>query len=211
MDINILRAMVKRLSPVQSVTVKFNDGMAGIRLLSIMNAYNVMDMPIMASEIYVNQDWAQTGREMGARLSRQLLDMPDFASFAERGIESVTVASESPLHALQSKREKLRNEAYLKIFNEVYTKSFGVEARDFGLFVQADLVVGGDFFHTIEFTVFNPTGKFEVLSLLTLDGWSGNILDADGKVVCFCPNLDTARVQLKIAFELYLESATSTA
>lgn len=208
MDPMIFVRIAQALNPLQSVRVQFAQGLDGIRMLSVLNGLGVVDEKVLAMAIITSQDWAHTGRVMNVRISKLLADTQGIPRLAERGIESINSGRESPLSALQTRREKKRQEVYLEIVNAVATNELRDEIEGYGLALQVEGVKDLDFFNFIKFSIKNGN---EIEEILSLDGWSGNIRNGQRRAIFFCADLKTARVQLKHEFNLYLERATATA
>ncbi len=171
-----------------------------------MNSLGVVDEKLLAMAIIASQDWAHTGRVMNVRLSKALTDVQGLPALAERGIESIRSASESPLNALQTGREKKRQEAFESIRDAVATPCVHADVEEWKMSLVVRLVKEMNFFNSIKFSI-NHCG--ELTDILVLDGWSGNILNGYGEAQCFCMQLDTARIELGKAFMYYLENETA--
>lgn len=208
MDSMIFVRIAQALNPLQSVCVEFSKGIDGVRMLSVLNSLGVVEEKWLADAVIVSQDWGRTSRIMKVRLSSELANIHGLPRLAERGIESIHSSRESPLNALQTRREKKREEAYLEIVNAVATKELLAEIRGYGLDLQVEGLKDLNFFNFIKFSIKNEN---EIEEILSLDGWSGNIRNGHGRSIFFCADLKVARLQLKHEFNLYIDRVTAAA
>ena len=211
MKLETLKAMSDLHRPIQSLSVTFADGIDGIRMLSVLNAYSEkgyveFESKVLVLAILATQDWDRTGRKLVMYFTHGLLwDEDGFLSLAERGIESIRVASDSPLNALQSGREKKREEAYATIAGAVLTPVIRSEIAEWGLTVEHALSRVNDL-STICISVKNGD---RIVFRILLDGWSGSIFTGNLVTICFCSTLETAQREVRNALVKYLEDATA--
>ncbi len=203
--------MGKNCSPLQALALTFAEGLDGIRMLSVLNGYAEKGWVRFESKILVlailgSQDWGRTGRKLTMWFVQGLLwDEDDFLSLAERGIDAIRIASDSPLNAMQSGKQKKREEALANITEGVLTNEFRREFSEWGLtFKHYALELHG--LHSVGILVKNGE---ETAFSVHLDGWSGNIISDTGAIITFCASYETAQAELRKKLYVYLEAAAA--
>ena len=206
-----LKAMAYRHHPLQALLVTFAPEIDGIRMLSVMKSYADKGYVRFESEILVlailgTRDWNRTGRKLTMHfVGGQLWNEDAFLQLAENGIERIEVASDSPLNALQSGRQKKREEALTQITKAILTPEVRNEISEWGLKVRFHpLEVHG--LHSMCIAV--DGDKSTVFSFF-LEGWSGNLLTPRGEILCNCSSYETAQKELRKMLAKYLEEATA--
>ena len=205
--------MAVRHQPLQPLEVTFTAGLDGFRMLSAMQAnkekgYVEFKDDLLALAVLSHQSWFNATRKLTMYFKGGLIwNEADFLKLASNGIESIRVASDSPLNALQSGRSKKREEACTSIASAVLTPEFVDELTAWGLTVHCSVIGAEDGLYMMSFDVRN--GNADAYSFL-LDGWSGNILTPNMNVISFCPSLATVRGYFKRTLTEYLEAATTT-
>lgn len=214
MNTDTLRTMGGHYHPLQSLEITFAPGIDGMRILSVLYNYYRgagmvrFDNIALACAVLESQNWDRTGRKLLMSFHPSLWtdrSFPALAVLAERGIEQIRVAADSPLNALQSGREKKRTEAFGTIAAGVLPVELRDEIEGFGLTVE-HYPLEFDGLHMMAIAVKN---RLETVFSIFLDGWSGNILSPDLKVLSFCTSFGTAQEVLKKSLYEYLETSTA--
>ena len=211
MKIETLKAMATRHHPLQALLVTFAPEIDGIRMLSVLKSYADKGYIRFESELLIlailaSRDWGRTGRKLTVYfVAGQLWDEDGFLQLAERGIENIDVASDSPLNVLQSSRQKKREDAMAQIAAAVLTPEVRNEISEWGLKVR---------FHALEYHGLhsmciavddNHTTVFSIF----LDGWSGNLLTPSNTIICNCSSYMTIQQELRKMLAKYLEKVTA--
>lgn len=210
----ILQAISSRLRTIQSVQITFSRTIDGIRLLSSLFdmisdvRFNDEDLTLIRA-IDETKDWGGTSNnKFCVYIRKSVWHRREFAELAVKGIEEIRPASESPLNALQSGRQKRRTEAFTAIEEAILTPTLRDEIKDYGLSLGY-VEVEKDGFHSFRIAIYKDDNLEDGLRIV-LDGWSGNII-IDNKVVRFCSAYDIARKEIEGALSEYLERVTSVA
>lgn len=208
-----MKAMADRHQRFQPLLITFAEGTDGFRALSVIKSFCEkgcvrFESELLALAILASHDWAHTNRKLKMYFTLgHLWRESAFLQIAEQGIESIQIGSDSPLNALQSSRQKKREEAMSAIVEAVLTPEVRDEIKGWGLTVHHELIES-EGLHAMKIVVRNEA---EVAFSLLLDGWSGSIFDFDLAIApCFCDSYETVQVQLQTVLEKYLERATAT-
>ncbi len=211
MKLETMKQMGDNHHPMQSLCLTFTPGIDGIRMLSVLRhyaekGYVAFESDVLVQAILVSQDWACTGRKLmvyfrGGALWGEL----DFLKLAERGVESIRVASDSPLNALQSGRQKKREGALESIAKGVLTPELLREFSEWDLTVEHSIVEMHGLF---SMWVVVKSGEHIKITIV-LDGWSGNIISTSGVIISFCSSFQTVQNELRKKLAEYLEEATA--
>ncbi len=211
MKIETLNAMAYRHHPLQALVVTFAPGPDGLRMLSVLQGYTDkgyvrFESKLLVLAILYSRDWDRTGRKLTMYfVAGKLWKEDEFLRLAENGIESIEVVSSSPLNALQSSRQRKRDEATTEITDAVLSTEVRNEFSEWGLKVRHhQLQVHG--LHSICIAVDND--KTTVFSLF-FEGWSGNLLTSHGEILCNYSSSETAQSELRKMLAKYLEEATA--
>jgi hypothetical protein len=211
MKIETLKAMAHRHHPLQALLVTFPSGIDGFRMLSVLKGYSdkgyvKFESELLALAVLTSQDWDHTGRKLTMYFTAGKLWFEEaFLKGAEQGIERIEVASDSPLKALQSGRQKKREEALANIAAAVLTQEVRKEISEWGFTVGFHpLEVHG--LHSMCITVDDE--KSPAFSIF-LEGWSGNLLTSLGLIICNCSSYETVQRELHKMLTKYLEEVTA--
>ena len=211
MKIETFKAMAYRHHPLQALLITFAPELDGFRMLSVLKSYADQGYVRFESDILVlavlsSRDWDRTGRKLEMHfVAGQLWNEDGFLQLAENGIERIEVASESPLNALQSSRQKKREEALDMISTAVLTQELQDEFSGWGMSLSFgahesnglhSMCITADYENTTAFSIF-------------LDGWSGNLLTSSNVIICNCSSYKTVQDELRKLLTKYLEELTA--
>lgn len=212
MKLETMKQMGETYRSVQPLCVTFAPDVDGINVLSALAHYAEKGYVrfdsglLLLHAILATQNWGLTQRKLIMYFTFSLLwEEEGFLQFAERGIESIKVACDSPLNALQSGKQKRREEARGHIAKSVLTPDLLQDFADWGLTVEHSLVEVHGLF---TMWVVVKSGGQNVFSV-GFDGWSGNIISSEGVVLAFCSSYQTAADMLRKKLDKYLEQATA--
>lgn len=210
LDPAVLAAMSRQHDFRQSLAVTFRGDLDGIRAMSVLHSLDgvTFETEMIVVVVLGSLDWGND------RNRTQTVRLPigfdwnerNFVALVERGVESIKVASESPLQALVTGRQKKQREATHSIMEAVLPMSLRREVMDWGLnmisFFDEEAVL------PVIRVIIND-GTDDVIDVM-LCGWSG-VIKVDGRYVAFCTTLKTAEQEIRKAFTAYLEKATAAA
>ncbi|MDD4332530.1 MAG: hypothetical protein PHT51_00230 [Patescibacteria group bacterium] len=212
MDRQTLEEMAKRhyfLQPLRITFVGGEDGLETLNLLNLMqnNGLVRFDNSALVAAILLSRRWEGNGKLGMTFPTGAAWSNGNFLFSAERGIKDIEIISaSSPLNALQTRRQKMREEAFKEISAGILPKSLRTEIESYGLTVEIILETSkSGRFHAIVLTVRN--GK-DIAFSFNFDGWSGVIRDRPWRVLSFCSTLQTAEFWIRKAFVVYLEVET---
>lgn len=211
MNLETLKAMAYRHHALQPLLITFVPGIDGFRMLALIKGYAdrgyvKFESHLLTLAILSSQNWDRTSRKLIMHfVAGQLWTETEFLLFAQLGIERIEVTSSSPLNALQSSRQKKREEAVTQIATAILTAEVRSEISEWGLKASFHpLEVHG--LHSMCIAV--DDDKSTVFSLF-LEGWSGNLLTSKGEILCNCSSYETAQRELRKMLAKYLEEATA--
>ncbi len=204
-----LETMSRRCCTLQPLIVTFAIGADGFRMLSTLINLSTQDLVrfesgILALAIVSSQDWDRTNRKLTMYFAPPLWAHEDFLKLADRGIERIEVGGDSPIKALQSKKRKRREEAVEEIKQNVLDETLRWEFGQWGIAIET-VVVDEDELWSLEIVCSAGSSSFTI----TLDAWSGNIMNSEGQIAGFCPGYETAQRVLREELGKYTERATS--
>jgi hypothetical protein len=122
-----------------------------------------------------------------------LWGVESFMRLAEKGIERIEVAGSSPLNALQSGRQKKREEAFAQVTNGVLTPLFKSEIEGWGLTTSSKQLTD----HGLHSVCIDVSNGAEPAFSVVLDGWSGNIFTKSGRMLCHCSSYETVQKEMR--------------
>lgn len=191
--------MAARHHPLQALTITFAQGIDGFRMLSVLNNYSEkgyvrFEDKLLALAILHTQDWDRNGRKLTMHfVAGGLWSEDGFMRLAEKGIERIEVAGSSPLNALQSGRQKKREEAFAQITSGVLTPLFLSEIEGWGLTTSSQQLTD----HGLHSMCIDVSNGAEPAFSVVLDGWSGNIFTKSGRMLSHCSSYETAQNKIR--------------
>ena len=124
----MVQEMARRQIALQSLRVKFCNNREGIDALRVVHRNNTVtfdDGSIFAQAVIESEEWADHRGDRSFTVSScQLLSDDCFLNHVESGVESISSGGDSPLKALQSSRQRKRQEAFDAIVEKCVTDEF---------------------------------------------------------------------------------------